>query len=89
MGQRYLHHHGKDNAVDNVEYDKGGPKDEPKRSLRGEARTVQDQRNHTNKTLLDGVGSDGGHVDGGLLEGQEVPPVPANTGVFGPWTDTT
>ena len=54
--------------MDNVEYNEGGAGDVPKQSLRGEARNVQDQRNHKNKTLLDDVGNDEGHEDGGLLE---------------------
>ena len=89
MAEGYLHHHGKDDTVHNVKYDEGGAGDEPKQSLRREIREVQGQRHHTHKTLLNGVDSYGGHVDGGLLERQKVPPVPAKTGMFGPWTDTT
>ena len=89
MAEGYLHHHGKDDTVHNVKYNEGGAGDEPKQSFRGETREVQEQRHHTDKTLLNGVGSYGCHVDGGLLEGQKVPLVPAKAGVFGPGTDTT
>ena len=88
MAQGNLHHHGKDETEHNVVEGDGGAVVDPKQSFWGETREMHDQWHHTDKTLDNGVGSYGGHVEGGLLVGENVPPVPAQTGVLGSGTDT-